>query len=113
MIGPAPTPAAARLTLAGPISPTPDRRRPSPCPLRPEPADTAPPGDLPVTLVVELGRLSLPLARLADLKAGDVVELGRDALHPVDLTSGGTLVARGELVQIDAELGVKLTRIYL
>ncbi len=33
--------------------------------------------DVPVTLVVELGRVNLPLSRLADLKTGDVVELAR------------------------------------
>ena len=53
--------------------------------------------DVPVTLVVELGRVNLPLSRLADLKTGDVVELARHS-PPVELTSGGRLVARGELV---------------
>ena len=62
--------------------------------------------DVPVTLVVELGRVNLTLGRLADLKPGDVVELGRHSREPVELTSGGRLVARGELVLIDTELGV-------
>ena len=35
------------------------------------------PADIPVTLVVELGRVNLTLTRLADLKPCDVVELGR------------------------------------
>src|SRR5262249_47749597 len=64
--------------------------------------------DVPVTLVVELGRVNLPLRRLADLKPGDVIELGRHSREPVELTSGGRLVARGELVQIDTELGVRV-----
>ena len=68
--------------------------------------------DLPVTLTVELGRVSLPLGRVAGLKPGDVLELGRRAREPVDLTSGGRLVARGELVQIDTELGVRVTNVY-
>ncbi len=71
------------------------------------------PTDVPVTLTVELGRINLPLPRLADLKPGDVLDLARHAREPVELTSGGKLVARGELVQIDTELGVRITNIFL
>jgi type III secretion system YscQ/HrcQ family protein len=74
---------------------------------------TARPPEVPVTLVVELGRVNLPLHRLADLKPGDVLELGRNAREPVELTSGGRLIARGELVQVDAELGVRITQVFL
>jgi type III secretion system YscQ/HrcQ family protein len=71
------------------------------------------PLDVPVTLVVELGRVNLPLQRLAELKPGDILELGRNPREPVELTSGGRLVARGELVQIDAELGVRVTQVFV
>ena len=79
------------------------------------PADPSAPAasNVPVTLVVELGRLNFTLSRLADLKPGDVVELGRHAREPVELTSAGRLVARGELVQIDSELGVRVTSVFL
>jgi type III secretion system YscQ/HrcQ family protein len=73
----------------------------------------ASPLDVPVTLTVELGRVSLTLSRLADLKAGDVIELGRHSREPVELTSNGRLVARGELVLIDTELGVRVTHVFL
>jgi flagellar motor switch protein FliN/FliY len=76
-------------------------------------AAEAGPAEIPVTLTVELGRVNLPLSRLADLKAGDVVELGRHAREPVELTSNGKLVARGELVQIDTELGVRVLNVFL
>jgi len=69
--------------------------------------------DVPVTLTVELGRVNLSLAQLADLKPGDVVELGRHSRAPVELTSGGRLVARGELVLIDTDLGVRVTNVFL
>jgi flagellar motor switch protein FliN/FliY len=71
------------------------------------------PTDIPITLIVELGRVSLPVHRVADLKPGDVIELGRHAREPVELTSGGKLVARGELVQVDTELGVRVTNVFL
>jgi flagellar motor switch protein FliN len=80
------------------------------------PASTAPdasPMDVPVTLTVELGRVNLTLSRLADLKPGDVVELGRHSRAPVELTSNGRLVARGELILIDTDLGVRVTSVFL
>ncbi len=77
------------------------------------PAPDASPLDVPVTLTVELGRVNLTLSRLADLKPGDVVELSRHSRAPVELTSNGRLVARGELILIDTELGVRVTSVFL
>ena len=77
------------------------------------PASSATPLDIPLTLTVELGRVNLTLSRLADLRAGDLVELGRHSREPVELTSNGRLVARGELVLIDTELGIRVTNIFL
>ncbi|MGC8639272.1 MAG: FliM/FliN family flagellar motor switch protein [Isosphaeraceae bacterium] len=77
------------------------------------PSPDTSPTDVPVTLTVELGRVSLTLSRLADLKAGDVIELSRHSREPVELTSGGRIVARGELVLIDTELGVRVTHVFL
>jgi flagellar motor switch protein FliN/FliY len=71
------------------------------------------PLDVPVTLTVELGRVNLTLTQLADLKPGDVVELNRHSRAPVELTSGGRLVARGELILIDTDLGVRVTNVFL
>ncbi len=79
----------------------------------PAPASGASPLDVPVTLTVELGRVNLTLSRLADLRPGDLVELGRHSREPVELTSNGRLVARGELVLIDTELGVRVTHVFL
>jgi flagellar motor switch/type III secretory pathway protein FliN len=78
-----------------------------------EPAPTLSPTEVPVTLVVELGRLNLPISRLADLRPGDVLDLSHHAREPVELTSGGKLVARAELIQIDTELGVRILSVYL
>jgi type III secretion system YscQ/HrcQ family protein len=71
------------------------------------------PLDVPVTLTVELGRVNLTVAQLADLKPGDIVELHRHSRAPVELTSSGRLVARGELVMIDTDLGVRVTSVFL
>ena len=112
--------AGARLTVTGTpaFEPTPREAVPvsTPSTPNPNPNPTAPPAgppaDVPVTLVVELGRVNVSLARLADLRPGDVLELGRHAKEPIELTSGGRLVARGELVQIDTELGVRVTNVF-
>jgi type III secretion system YscQ/HrcQ family protein len=67
---------------------------------------------LPVELVVELGRVKLTGAQVLDLESGDVVALERPLAGLVDLRVGGKLVARGELVNIDGEAGVRLTEVY-
>jgi type III secretion system YscQ/HrcQ family protein len=115
-----PDTAAARLILDSPL-----RREPRPretlsmsastdsMPVVTPHAPALAPADVPVTLTVELGRVNLPLHRLADLKPGDVLELGRHPRDPVELTSGGRLIARGELVQVDTELGVRVTHVFL
>jgi type III secretion system YscQ/HrcQ family protein len=71
------------------------------------------PLDAPVTLTVELGRISVPLGRLAGLKPGEVLELNRHSREPVEITSGGRTVARGDLVLIGDELGVRVTSVFL
>jgi len=71
------------------------------------------PLDAPVTLTIELGRLGVSLGRLADLKPGDVLELNRHGREPVEITSGGRTVARGDLVLIGEELGVRVTSVFL
>ena len=105
-----PNGSGARVTLRSPLHREPTPREP--LAVNPTPTPAGPP-DVPVTLVVELGRVNLTLSRLADLKPGDVVELGRHSREPVELTSNGKLVARGELVQIDTELGVRVTSVFL
>jgi flagellar motor switch protein FliN/FliY len=134
---PMPDAGASRLIVTGPISPRPRPQEAIPVPPAsehpdpyrdPSPStnpdlgfdpglgptdDTLSPDDIPATLVVELGRLSLSLARVADLKPGDVLELNRTGTDPVELTSGGSLIARGELVRVDSSLGVRITRVFL
>ena len=95
----------------------PDPADPSPA----VPPDQAPEGepslgvatDVTATLTVELGRINLPLRQLAELRPGDVVELDREVGEPVDLASNGRLIARGELVQVDTELGVRIIQVFL
>jgi flagellar motor switch protein FliN/FliY len=62
-------------------------------------------------VTAELGRTRLPVAHVLELGAGSVVELDRVAGSPVDILANGTLIARGEVVVVDEEYGVRITEI--
>ena len=64
--------------------------------------------DAPVVVRVELGVLEMKAAEWASLAPGDVVTLGRKLGDPAILRIGGVEVARGELVQVDGEYGVRI-----
>ncbi len=65
-------------------------------------------GDIPIAVVVELGRVQLTADEVIRLRAGQLIELGRSPADPVDLVVNGKLLAKGELVEIEGALGVKL-----
>lgn len=65
-------------------------------------------GDIPIAVVVELGRVQLTADEVIRLRAGQIVELGRSPADPVDLVVAGKLLAKGELVEIEGALGVKI-----
>ncbi len=65
---------------------------------------------LPVELVCELGRVTMSGRELLELRPGAVLPVGRPLAGPVDLTVGGRLVARGELVEIEGEIGVRVNQ---
>lgn len=67
--------------------------------------------DVPMEVSVELGRTNLQVKEILDLGAGSIIELERLAGEPVDLLVNGRLVARGEVVVIDENFGVRVTSI--
>lgn len=67
--------------------------------------------DIPLDVTVELGRTRLLIRDILDLNAGSIVELEKIAGEPVDLLANGLLVARGEVIVIDDNFGVRLTEI--
>lgn len=68
-------------------------------------------GDVELTVTVELGRIRLPLRELLRLQEGTVVELDRLAGAPVDVLANGTPVARGDIVVVGDELGVRISEL--
>lgn len=65
--------------------------------------------DMEVT--VEIGRARLTVRELLDLSPGAVLELDRAAGSPADLLVNGRLIARGEVVVIDEDFGLRITEI--
>lgn len=67
--------------------------------------------DIPLEVTVELGRTRLLIRDILDLSPGSIIELDKIAGEPVDLFANGMLVARGEVIVIDDNFGVRLTEI--
>ncbi len=67
--------------------------------------------ELPVEVVCELGRVTMSGRELLELRPGAVIPVGRPLAGPVDLTVGGRVVARGELVDVEGEIGVRVTQV--
>jgi flagellar motor switch protein FliN/FliY len=65
--------------------------------------------DVPVELAVEIGRTRMTIGQTLDLRPGSVVSLNRLAGEPVDLLINGKPIARGEVVVIDEEFGLRVT----
>jgi flagellar motor switch protein FliN/FliY len=74
-----------------------------------EPLGLATLTDVPVRITVEIGRARLTLAELIELRAGSLIELDREAHEPADILVNGKVVARGEIVTMDDNYGVRIT----
>jgi type III secretion system YscQ/HrcQ family protein len=75
------------------------------------PEATARLAELPVTLTVSLGELTLSAADVARLAPGAVIELDRPVGEPVEIRAGERPLARGELVDVDGALGVRIVEL--
>lgn len=67
--------------------------------------------DVELTLTAEIGRTRLPVRQVLDLVPGTVLELDRAAGAPADVMVNGRLVARGEVVVVDEDYGIRITEI--
>jgi flagellar motor switch protein FliN/FliY len=67
--------------------------------------------DIPVKLIVELGKAQVQLGDLLRLGRGSVLELEKSAEEPLDVHINGKLIGRGEVVVVNNKFGIKLTEI--
>jgi flagellar motor switch protein FliN/FliY len=67
--------------------------------------------EVPVELAVEIGRTHMTIRETLALGPGSIVTLNRLAGEPVDLLVNGKPIARGEVVVIDEEFGLRVTEV--
>ena len=67
--------------------------------------------DVPLQVTVELGRTKKRIRDILELSTGSIVELDKLAGEPVDILVNGKLLAKGEVVVIDENFGVRITDI--
>ena len=65
--------------------------------------------DVPLQVTVELGRTQMRIRDVLELVPGSIVELDKLAGGPVDVLVNGKQIAKGEVVVIDEEFGVRIT----
>ena len=66
--------------------------------------------DVPMPLVIEIGRARLTVQEILQLGPGSVVELDRLVGEPVDLYVSNRRIAQGEIVVVGEHFGVRITR---
>jgi type III secretion system YscQ/HrcQ family protein len=67
--------------------------------------------ELPLVVRLEIGSVTMSVRECLALRPGDVVSCGKPPLDVVVLRTAGREVARGELVTVDGEVGVRITEI--
>src|SRR5262249_46527202 len=73
--------------------------------------DLAPVLDVPVELSVEIGRTTVTIGQTLAIRPGPIVAPHRPIGEPVDLLVNGKRIARGEVVAVDEEFGLRVTEV--
>lgn len=67
--------------------------------------------DIPLSITVELGRTEMEIRKILELGPGSVIQLEKLAGEPVDILANNKLIAKGEVVVIEENFGVRITDI--
>ena len=70
------------------------------------------PEDVPVLLAFEVGRTELTVGAFARLGPGSILELGRGAAELVEIRANGRSIGRGELVEVEGTVAVRIVRLF-
>ncbi len=70
------------------------------------------PEDIPVVLAFEVGRTEVTVGDISRLGPGSILELGRGPAELVEIQANGRRIGRGELVEIDGAVGVRIVRLF-
>lgn len=66
--------------------------------------------DVPVNLVAVIGKTHTNVGELIKYRIGQVIDLGRAPGETVDLVANGRLIARGELVEMEGKMAVRILK---
>lgn len=67
--------------------------------------------DIPLTVTVEIGRAKMLVKDVLKLAVGAVVELDKLAGEPVDILVNGKIIAKGEVIAVNENYGIRITEI--
>ena len=67
--------------------------------------------DVPVALNVEIGSKRMTIGEILTLTHGSVVELNKGVQDPLELVVNGRVIAKGELVELDGQMGIRIVEI--
>lgn len=67
--------------------------------------------DVPILVEAEMGRSLKSVRDVLKIGEGSVIDFDREAGEPVDLKINGKLIARGEVVEIEGNFGVRITEL--
>ncbi len=67
--------------------------------------------DVPLEIIVQIGKTKRPVKEIIEFSQGSVIELEKQAGDPVDILVNGELIAKGDVVVIDDNFGVRITEI--
>jgi flagellar motor switch protein FliN/FliY len=102
---------AAAAARPAPAAPVPNTFQPTPVPAAPTARGLEMLHGVIMDVTVELGRTRMSVRELLALTPGTVLELDRAAGSPADLLVNGRLIARGEVVVVDEDFGLRVTEI--
>jgi len=97
--------------MSDPVDYVPFETTTSAAPVEPSSAELERLYDVPVELAVEIGRTQMTIRETLALGPGSIVTLDRLAGEPVDLLVNGKPIARGEVVVLDEEFGLRVTEV--
>ncbi|MEW6200720.1 MAG: FliM/FliN family flagellar motor switch protein [bacterium] len=67
--------------------------------------------DIPMEIVVELGHRDMKIGQVLEIAPGSVVELWREVDTPVDIKISGIVIAKGEVVSVGENFGVRISKL--
>ena len=67
--------------------------------------------DVEIPVSVEIGQTSLAVREILDLDRGSILTLDKEAEEPMDIRVNGKLIARGEIVVVKENFGIRITEI--